>query len=357
MTQDETEVEKVSQTVTSSDKKAAEDAAYHELVGTIDELLPPINVPKEAPPILTSLKKREIVVGKKDNTPSVLKMKLKDIELSETWNRDKLQNIDKLTNSILAEGQIVPLVVFYRPDGKAQLIDGRRRYAALKEAGIQEALVVVSSCTDEKVAQFQSLITNLAREDHTPLELCRTFSGLRDMGKTVKEIAAANAKYSENQVSQYLRLECLPDDAKKMLNAGKLEVTAALALCRLNFDDPRAVKFFDKIIGMVKIGKIASLTVAAAVDNWVGRRREVDKAAGKKEEKKRGRKTAIKQENYDYTAPSYLKAMKPLSAKQVGAYLNALQEKKNKARSPGSRKGFDFEMRGAQKVMSLMDLD
>jgi ParB/RepB/Spo0J family partition protein len=349
------ETEKISQTVT--DKKAEEEAAYNDLVETIDELLPPVNMPKEMPPILVNPKKA--VAGKKETPTSVTKMKLKDIELSETWNRDKLQNIDKLAQSISTKGQLVPLVVYFRPDGKAQLIDGRRRYAALKEAGINEALVTISACTDEREAQFQSLITNLGREDHTPMELCRTFSGLRDMGLSVKEIAAsvANAKYSENQVSQHLRLECLPDEAKKMLNTGKLDITAAHALCRLNYDDPRAVKFFYKVLEKIKSGKVASTTVAAVVDKWVGQSRVVDKAAGKKEEKKRGRKTAIKKENYDYLDPGYLKAMKPLPAKQVGAYLNLLQDKKNNARNTGSRKIYDAEMRGAQKVMNLLDLD
>lgn len=355
MTPDEFETEKNPQTV--ADKKAEEEAAYNELVGTIDELLPPVNMPKEMPPILVNPKKA--VTGKKEIPTSVTKMKLKDIELSEIWNRDKLQNIDKLAQSILSKGQLVPLVVYFRADGKAQLIDGRRRYAALKEAGINEALVTISTCTNEREAQFQSLITNLGREDHTPMELCRTFSGLRDMGLTVKEIAAsvANAKYSENQVSQHLRLECLPDEAKKMLNTGKLDITAAHALCRLNYDDPRDVKYFDKVLEKIKSGKVASTTVAAVVDKWIGQRRAVDKAAGKKEEKKRGRKTAIKKENYDYLDPSYLKAMKPLPSKRVGELLNKYQDKKNNARNPNARSKFDCIMQGIQMAVSLLDVD
>lgn len=353
MTQDDFETEKVP--VTTADKKAEEEAAYNELVGTIDELLP-ITIPKEAPPILVNPKKKEIVVGKKDTHTATTKVKLKDIELSETWNRDKLQNIDKLTKSILAEGLLVPLVVFYRPDGKIQLIDGRRRYAALKEAGITEVPVTVSTCADEKQAQLQSLLANLAREDHTPLELSRTFSAQRDLGNTVKEIAQATG-YSDNQVNQYLRLECLPDEAKKMLNTGKLDVTAAIALCRFNYDDPRDVKYFDRIIEKVKAGKLTTGTISAVVDKWVGQRRAVDKAAGKKEEKKRGRKIAIKKENYDYLDSTYLKSMKLLPSKQFGAYLNALQEKKNNARNPIARKSYDAEMRGAQRAVSLLALD
>ena len=350
MNQMDLETEKVP---TATDKKAEEEAAYNELVGTIDELLP-IAIPKETPPIL--VKKKEIVVGKKENSTHTVKVKLKDIELSEMWNRDKLQNIDKLALSITEEGQLVPIVVFYRPDGKMQLIDGRRRYAALKEAGITDALVTVSNCTNEKQAQLQSLVTNLARENHTPLELCRSFSAQRDLGNTVKEIAQATG-YSDNQVNQYLRLECLPDEAKKMLNAGKLDVTAALALCRFNYDDPRDVKYFDRIIEKVKAGKLTTGTIATVVDKWVGQRRAVDKAAGKKEEKKRGRKVTIKKENYDYLDPKYLKSVKPIPAKQVGIYLNSLQEKKNNARNPGVRKVYDAEMRVAQRVMSLMDID
>jgi ParB/RepB/Spo0J family partition protein len=335
------------------ENNAEKDAAHSELVGAIDELLPPVNMPKEIPPIMVMAKKPMV---KKESAAPVMRMKLKDIELMDTWNRDKLQNIDKLTVSILSEGQITPIVVFIRADGKAVLIDGRRRYAALKEAGMAEALVTVKDC-DEKEAQRLSLAANAAKENHTPMELCRTFCLLRDQGNTLKQIVAATT-FTDNQVTQHLRLECLPPEAKKMLDSGKIDFTSARALCRLNYDDPRDLKYFDRIIAAIKSGKkVTAASLDTAIDKWINRRKEVDKAAGKKEEKKRGRKAAPKKENYDYQDPSYVKQMKPLSVKKVGEYLNALQEKKNNARNPNIRNRIDERMRGLMAGFSLADLD
>jgi ParB/RepB/Spo0J family partition protein len=351
MTTDTNETERAERT--PADKNAAEDATFGEMLGAIDELIPPVETPREAPPLPIAVKKAPVV--KKDQFPAVMKMKLKDLELSSMWNRDKLQNIDKLSQAILAEGQITPIVVHYRSDGKAVIIDGRRRYAALKEAGITEAIVTVRDC-DEKEAQRLSIAANLAKEDHTPMELCRTFSVLRDQGNTIKEISRFTT-HSENQVSQHLRLECLPDEAKKMLNAGKLDFSSARALCRLNYDDARDLKFFDKLLSMLRAGKLTVATIEAGIDRWINRRKDADKAAGKKVEKKRGRKATSKKENYDYLDSSYLKEIKPLAAKRIGELLNTYQDKKNNARNPRMRSNFDCIMQGIQMTAGLMDID
>lgn len=338
---------------TTVDKEAMVEATYNELVEGISDIIPEVEAAKEAPPV--TAKKSE--KAKKEAPLAVLKMKLKDLELSENWNRDKLLNVDKLSQSILAEGQLVPIIIRYREDGKAEIVDGRRRYAALKEAGINEALVSVTDCTDERTAYRRSTAANLARMDHTPLELCRTFAKLRDMGDKVKEISKAMG-FSESQVSQFLKLEVLPEEAKKLLNAEKLDFTAARALCRLNYDDPRDVKYFDRLVGAIKEGKMTATTVEAAVEVYLEKRKNADKASGKKEDKKKGgRKSTSKKENYDYLDTDYLKSIKPIPSKKVGEYLNLLQEKKNNARNPKMRGYFEGEMAGAQKVLGLMDLD
>lgn len=339
-------------------KSAEEDAIVRDLCAAMDEIIPPVNTPKEAPPLPLSSVKKIVVTKKESTTPgsgSVMKMKLKDIELSSSWNRDKLQNIDKLALSIQAEGQITPLIVRVREDGKMVLVDGRRRYAALKEAGIAEAIVSIRDC-DELEAQRLSTAANTAREEHTPLELCRTFSEMRNAGNTIKQIAVATC-HSESAVTQHLRLECLPDEAKKMLNANKLDFTAAHALCRLNYDDNRDLKYFDKILAQIKTGKLTALSVATVVDKWLNRRKEADKAAGKKEEKRRGRKVTSKKENYDYLDKAYLKQIKPLSAAQIGTILNTYQEKKNNARNANIRGKYDYFMQGVQAAAGLAQID
>jgi len=313
-------------------QKELDAAATDSLIDAIDDIIP------EVEPVKEDVK---VASPEKTEKPSIkiprFNVKLKDLTLSESWNRDSLRDIDKLAQALLAEGQLVPLIVYQRPDGKMEVIDGRRRYAALKEAGIAEALVNVVDCPDPQTFAKLSAAANLARSEHTPLELCRIFTNLRDLGNKPKVIAKMMS-YSENTVSQYMKLEVLPDDAKKMLNTGKIDFSAARALTRLNYDDIRDMKYFDKIMAQLQNGKVTAPALTNVIDTYLARREAADSAAGKEVKKKRGRKVVSKIENYDYMDSAYLKQVKPLtSAKRYGELLMLVQERKNKARTAQGR--------------------
>jgi ParB family chromosome partitioning protein len=66
------------------------------------------------------------------------KMKIKDIKVGERFRR-KLGNIDFLAQSIKEEGLFYPPLV----DKDGNLIDGRRRLAALDRLGIKETEVII----------------------------------------------------------------------------------------------------------------------------------------------------------------------------------------------------------------------
>lgn len=350
------------ETLEPTNGKDAKAQMEEDILSLVSEIVPPVEVPKEPPPMPASVKKE--VPKELPPTPastkkdlSITKMKVKDLVLADNWNRDKLQGIDKLVQSIITEGQGVPITVYFRSDGKAEIIDGRRRYAALKEAGITEARVVVDpTCCDAETAERRSLMLNLAREGHTPLELCRNFARARDQGNKVRDIARFSG-WSEAQVSQYLKLEVLPEEAKKLLAAEKIDFTAARALGRLNFDETKDLKLFDKIIAKVKDGEYKSANIVRTIEVYFDKKQEADRAAGKKAKKTSGKKAAVTKEYYDYSDKDYLKHVKPRKAPEVGRMLNLLQDRKNAARTPQGRAFEDGCILGVQMCAGLADLE
>jgi len=333
-------------------RKEVNEAALDSLISDIDEIIPAVDLPKDNPK-MNVVKPGKPVTDQK--TP--IKMKLKDLSLAESWNRDTLRDVDKLAQALLAEGQLVPLLVHQQKDGKMEVIDGRRRYAAMKEAGITDALVTVVNCPDDGTFERISAAANLARAEHTTMELCHIFTRLRDRGNKIKTIAQTMG-FSEAKIGQYMKLEVLPEDVKKLLDSGKLDFTAAQALTRLDYDDSRDLKYFDRIMLQLQTGVLTATTIIAAIEKYTSRRAAADKAAGKVAKKKRGRKFGQKTENYDYLDTTYLKQVKPITvAKRFGEILMALQDERNNARTAVKKAFIDGKMLQAKQIAGLEPFD
>ncbi|MGA0601530.1 plasmid partitioning protein RepB C-terminal domain-containing protein [Caulobacter sp. KR2-114] len=97
---------------------------------------------------------------------------------------------EELVSSIANLGLKKPITVSRRRDGSGyDLVCGQGRLEAFKELGEVEipALVVEA---DEEDCFVMSLVENLARRQHTPLELLRDIGVLRRRGYSVQDIAA-----------------------------------------------------------------------------------------------------------------------------------------------------------------------
>ena len=100
------------------------------------------------------------------------------------------QKFDELVTSIAHLGLKRPITVSRRADGSGfDLVCGQGRLEAYGILGQHEipAIVVVA---DEEDCFVMSLVENLARRQHSPLELVREIGVLRQRGYTVTEIAA-----------------------------------------------------------------------------------------------------------------------------------------------------------------------
>lgn len=139
--------------------------------------------------------------------------------------------LDELANSIRAQGIIQPLIV--RPVGdRYEIIAGERRYRAAQLAGLTEVPVIVRHIPDE-AAMAIGLIENIQREDLNPIEEAAALNRLlKEFGMTHQQVADAVGK-SRTTVTNLLRLLALPEEVKRLLEQGLLEMGHARTLITL----------------------------------------------------------------------------------------------------------------------------
>lgn len=145
--------------------------------------------------------------------------------------RTDLGDLTELAASIRARGVQQPLIVVRRPGGqRLLLLDGHRRYAAARLAGLAAVPVIVS--TDVTAEQQDAhMIAAAMHKGLTPLEQARAFARLRKRGHLVATIAARTG-YSESTISERLALLNLPLEAQRQLERGDLTTTSAVDLAR-----------------------------------------------------------------------------------------------------------------------------
>jgi ParB/RepB/Spo0J family partition protein len=156
--------------------------------------------------------------------------------------------LEELARSIAAVGQVVPAQVTPLPPGGPhdwELLDGQRRWHAAAMAGLETLRAEVVDEPDEERRYLRSVVANLARAPHHPLEIAVACDRLR-RGRTLAEVAAMLGK-SVGYVSQHLSLLGLCDEAKRRLHprtpkAERLPYSAALLLTGMDpADQARAL--------------------------------------------------------------------------------------------------------------------
>jgi len=137
-----------------------------------------------------------------------------------------------LSQSILKQGVMQPIIV--RPVGNNQyeIIAGERRWRAAKLANLSEVPVIIKNIPDES-ALAMALIENIQREDLNPLEEAIGIKRLIDEFDMTHEEAADAVGKSRGTVSNLLRLLTLTKPVQDRLLSGKIDMGHARALIGL----------------------------------------------------------------------------------------------------------------------------
>lgn len=164
------------------------------------------------------------------------------------------EGIDSLAASILAKGIIEPLAVRVSStdDQKAEIIDGNRRWAALKKLVDASSIPAHYSVpvhyrpedADDFDARESSLVANIERLPLHPIDQFEEFSRLSER-YTPEEIAARYG-ITERLVRQRVALGGLHPDIREAWRAGKLRDDAAHAFT-LATDQKQQLKIFKKV--------------------------------------------------------------------------------------------------------------
>lgn len=141
--------------------------------------------------------------------------------------RDDLGDVNELATSLTARGVLQPLLVAKRGPGLFVVLDGHRRLAAARAAGLPTVPCVVA---DEK-SVTATMLAAAMHKSLTAIEQAAAFARFTNKGVSVGQISAATG-YSTRTVRDRLALLDLPADAQQLVADKQLTTKAATGLAR-----------------------------------------------------------------------------------------------------------------------------
>ena len=144
----------------------------------------------------------------------------------------KLEALEDLAASIAEYGVLQPLLVARGNDDNFLLIAGERRLRASKMAGLLDVPVIVSSYTEQQIAEI-ALIENLQREDLHFLEEAEGYEKLMTQFNLTQEAMAVRVGKKQSTIANKLRLLNLPLEIRNALKEAQLTERHGRALLKL----------------------------------------------------------------------------------------------------------------------------
>lgn len=140
--------------------------------------------------------------------------------------------LKELSDSILAQGLIEPLVVRKQTESTYEIIAGERRWRASMMAGLSEIPCLISDYTDEQAAAV-TLIENIQRQDLSLLEEANGYQRLlSEFHFNQSDIATLVGK-SRSHIANLIRLLTLCPSVQEDIHRGLLSLGHARMLVGL----------------------------------------------------------------------------------------------------------------------------
>ena len=140
------------------------------------------------------------------------------------------KEMQKLTDSIKANGILQPLTVRDLEDGKFELIAGERRLRSAREAGLETVPVYILSVEADVEMMEYALIENIQRVDLNPIEEAEGYAILCGKYNLAQEEIAKRVGKSRPAIANSLRLLKLPPEIKSALKSGNISAGHARAI-------------------------------------------------------------------------------------------------------------------------------
>lgn len=162
---------------------------------------------------------------------AVILVKIKDIEANPNQPRTIFDtaSLEELSNSILQNGVLQPILLKAISDSKYQIIAGERRWRAVKNLGIEEIPAIIKDIAESEILEL-ALIENIQRENLTPLEEAECYQRLIEECNYTQEKMAQIVSKSRSHIANLLRLISLPAKVKEYFNKGLISLGHAKLL-------------------------------------------------------------------------------------------------------------------------------
>ncbi len=163
-------------------------------------------------------------------TAGILQIPIERVQPERQQPRQRFDGgrLDELAASIREKGILQPILV-RRSGASYRIVAGERRWRAAQRAGLHEVPAIVKDLGDHDAFEA-ALIENLQREDLDPLEEAEAYRRLVDEHGLTQEQAAARVGKDRSTVANALRLLKLPEEIRKAVTEGTLDMGHARAL-------------------------------------------------------------------------------------------------------------------------------
>lgn len=161
----------------------------------------------------------------------------------KVFDEDKLK---ELSDSILEHGVFQPIIVKKSTIKGYEIIAGERRVKASKMAGLDKIPAIVRDFSDQDMMEI-ALLENLQRENLNAIEEAMAYKNLIDSMGVTQEVLANRLGKSRSHVTNMLGLLNLPEEVKDMIVDGKLSMSHARVLSKLE-DKEDIIALANKIV-------------------------------------------------------------------------------------------------------------
>ncbi|MCD6266440.1 MAG: ParB/RepB/Spo0J family partition protein [Deltaproteobacteria bacterium] len=176
------------------------------------------------------------------NTVSVTEKEFSDVQVTAIdissldviyHPRKNFGNIESLQSSIKRDGLQEPLLVYECGENKYAIIDGYRRFMAVKEFGWQKVPCIIKKDIVFLEAAHLSYVKNAERSGFDPIEIALHLKAMiQDFGFSLREMELKGYG-SPSSISNKMKLLNLPESIQIQIEEGKLTAAHGLALVKL----------------------------------------------------------------------------------------------------------------------------
>jgi len=182
-------------------------------------------------------------LGRVPRMPTVLRAPMRVADLLPLA-KDAVAPSRQLVASVRRYGVVTPVILVDTGDGQGkQLVDGRRRVLAAKEAGLTHVEAVTYSFNREDARTFPAELLTLTLNElrrPNPVAEAEAIRRLLDRGAPLRDICRATGM-SPARVKQRMRLLNLAAPLAQALSQGEIAISVAEAAAKLSSTEQRAL--------------------------------------------------------------------------------------------------------------------